>query len=207
MAKKQKYYVVWRGVSPGVYDSWTECKLQINGFEGAKYKSFETKDEAVEAFRNSPDAYYKKRVTKPVFSQTTPMYILKSLSVDAACSGNPGILEYRGVYVGDRKEVFKMGPFEQGTNNVGEFLAIVHGLALLKKLKLSIPIYSDSKTAIAWVRNKKCNSKLKPTSANQKLFDLIYRAELWLNQNSYTTPIYKWETENWGEIPADFGRK
>ena len=100
-----------------------------------------------------------------------------------------------------------MGPFKQCTNNIGEFLAIVHALALLKQQNLNMPIYSDSITAIAWVRNRHCKSRLARTEKNIPIFDLIARAERWLKANPYTTQIIKWETENWGEIPADFGRK
>ena len=57
MAKKQKYYVVWKGVSPGVYHSWTDCQLQIKGYEGALYKSFDTREEAEQAFASSAFHY------------------------------------------------------------------------------------------------------------------------------------------------------
>lgn len=129
------------------------------------------------------------------------------MAVDAACSGNPGLLEYRGVYVADRSEIFHMGPLEEGTNNIGEFLAIVHALALLKKQNKNIPVYSDSMNAIKWVIKKKCNTKLEQSEKNKLLFELIGRAEVWLQNNDYRNPILKWETKQWGEIPADFGRK
>ena len=116
-------------------------------------------------------------------------------------------MEYRGVYVKTGQEIFKMGPFPDGTNNIGEFLAIVHGLAILKQKGLSIPLYSDSKTAMGWVQKKCCNTKLERTTRNEKLFELVRRAELWLMGNTYPNPIFKWRTEKWGEIPADFGRK
>ena len=48
--RKNKYYVVWKGITPGVYDNWGECKAQVDGQDGAKYKSFETKEEATKAF-------------------------------------------------------------------------------------------------------------------------------------------------------------
>lgn len=70
-----------------------------------------------------------------------------------------------------------------------------------------MPIYTDSANAIAWVRQKKCNTKLERTEVNRPIFDLIERAEKWLQTNSYQTQILKWETSIWGEIPADFGRK
>lgn len=90
---------------------------------------------------------------------------------------------------------------------MGEFLALVHGLAFLKKYNSDRNIYSDSKIAIGWVKRKKCNTKLKRTAQNKQLFELIERAEYWLKTNTYSTKILKWETKAWGEIPADFGRK
>ncbi len=129
-----------------------------------------------------------------------------SLAVDAACSGNPGAMEYRGVHVASRQEIFHFGPM-YGTNNIGEFLAIVHGLALLKQKGFDMPIYSDSVNAINWIKQKKCKTKLPRDAKTEELFRLIERAEKWLRENTYTTRILKWETKQWGEIPADFGRK
>jgi ribonuclease HI len=209
MAKK-KFYVVWNGVHPGIYDTWEECKLQVTGFENAKYKSFETNEAARDAYEKGYTTF--QRVTpKKQFSVLTNRvakpFITESLAVDAACSGNPGDMEYRGVYVATRQEIFRIGPYKQGTNNIGEFLALVHGLALLKKQNSKLPIYSDSVTAMKWVKQKKAKTLLEKTAKNEVIFDLIVRAEKWLNENTYTTQIIKWDTANWGEIPADFGRK
>jgi len=132
---------------------------------------------------------------------------LYSIAVDAASSGNPGRMEYRGVDTQTGKLLFHQGPYQQGTNNVGEFLALVHGLAYLKKEGSDRAIYSDSRIAIGWVHKKKCGTKLAPHSSNKILFELIVRAETWLRLNTYSTSILKWETKIWGEIPADFGRK
>ena len=207
---KQKFYVVWEGVTPGVYTSWTDCQLQIKGYEGAKYKSFDTREEAERALATSPYGYIGKNAKKKsekVSSETLPACVIdNSLAVDAACSGNPGPMEYRGVHIASRQEVFHFGP-TKGTNNIGEFLAIVHGLALLKQKGFDMPIYSDSVNAISWVRQKKCKTKLPRTAETEELFKLIERAEKWLRENTYTTRILKWETKEWGEIPADFGRK
>lgn len=208
--KKQKYYVVWAGVTPGIYTSWTDCQLQTKGYEGAKYKSFESREEAEKAFASSPYAYIGRNAAKekPALTDAPlPAAIVEnSLAVDAACSGNPGAMEYRGVHVASRQQVFHFGPM-YGTNNIGEFLAIVHGLALLKQKGLDMPIYSDSVNAINWVRQKKCKTKLPRNAKSEALFLLIERAEKWLRENTYTTPILKWETKLWGEVPADFGRK
>lgn len=209
---KQKYYVVWDGVNPGIYSSWTECQLQIKGYEGAKYKSFDTREEAERAFASSPYIYIGKN-TKAAQEKrklpcgTLPQAVVEnSLAVDAACSGNPGPMEYRGVHVASRQEIFHFGPMK-GTNNIGEFLALVHGLALLKQKGFDMPVYSDSVNAISWVKQKKCKTKLPRTAETESLFLLIERAEKWLRENTYSTRILKWETKEWGEIPADFGRK
>ena len=211
MANKEKYYVVWVGVTPGIYTSWTDCQLQVNGYKGARYKSFSSRSEAEAAFQSSPDDYLVTR-TKTEASPSSsdaplPQEVIENaLAVDAACSGNPGQMEYRGVHVGSRQQVFHFGPM-YGTNNIGEFLAIVHGLALLKQKQLDMPLYSDSRNAILWVKKKKCKTTLPRNAKTETLFQLIERAERWLHANSYTTPILKWETSRWGEIPADFGRK
>ncbi|MDB2354846.1 ribonuclease H family protein [Flavobacteriaceae bacterium] len=203
MKKKLKYYVVWEGHKKGVYNSWEKCKVQINNFKGAKYKSFGSLKDANNAFSKDYKIYISK--SKLITSDEVPNY--NSISVDAASSGNPGIMEYQGVDTKTKKLLFSHGPFKQGTNNIGEFLALVHGLAELKKIKSNKPIYTDSITAISWVRKKKCNTKLERTIENENLFLLVDRAILWLKSNSYETKILKWKTKIWGEIPADFGRK
>lgn len=205
---KSKFYVVWQGVEPGIYTSWDRCKAQVLGFENARYKSFSSREEAEKAFSENPWKHLAPKKKSDIKERRTKTEITKdSLSVDAACSGNPGKMEYRGVFVADGVEVFRSDVFEDGTNNIGEFLAIVHGLALLKQKKSLIPIYSDSVNAIKWVEKKKCNTKLEKTERNASVFEMIERAEKWLRENTYNTRILKWETESWGEIPADFGRK
>jgi ribonuclease HI len=199
---------VWNGVVPGVYTTWNEAKAQVQGYEGALYKSFTTRQEAESAFNDNPWAHIGKKAGKgKAVVHGIPEIIKDSLAVDAACSGNPGLMEYRGVYIKTGEQVFHQGPYEKGTNNVGEFLALVHGLALLKQKGFTIPIYSDSANAIKWVKEKKCKTKLERVPENESLFYLIERAEKWLRENACTTQIIKWKTAEWGEIPADFGRK
>ncbi|WP_108422419.1 viroplasmin family protein [Flagellimonas amoyensis] len=210
MAKK-KFYVVWKGKHPGIFETWADCKAQIEGFKGAQYKSFPTFAEAKKAYNGNYSDY---KGTSKGKLELSPQELLKignpnynSIAVDAASSGNPGKMEYRGVDTKTKKVLFHQGPFEQGTSNVGEFLALVHGLAFLKQKKSDRILYSDSRIAIGWVRKGKCGTKLDKTAKNAQLFELIQRAEDWLKKNRYTTPIVKWETKAWGEIPADFGRK
>lgn len=211
MAKKSqpKFYVVWKGKETGVFDSWDKCKKQIQNFTGAQYKSFKTKDAAEKAFRKSPKDFIGKDTFESEYSPEQLALIgkpiLESISVDAAYNGKE--MEYKGVYTKTKQELFKSGTFEDATNNIGEFLAIVHALGYLKKQKSSVPVYSDSITAIHWVNIQHTNTKLKVTPANKSLFYLIERAEKWLSENSYRNRLLKWETKAWGENPADFGRK
>jgi ribonuclease HI len=203
---KNKYYVVWKGHVPGIYKTWDECKSMVDGFQGARYKGFESITEAQEAFKKGASASFSPQTSAAKAKRQVGNYIRESLSVDAACSGNPGVMEYRGVYVAKGEEWFHQ-KFELGTNNIGEFLALVHGLAELKKRGLSIPIYTDSRIALSWYQQKSCKTKLELNSNTQKLFQLIERAEYLLKNYQWTTPVLKWETKVWGEIPADFGRK
>jgi ribonuclease HI len=215
MAKKSKYYVVWKGHQPGVYDQWPAAQAQIHGFTGALFKSFPSKQEADQALKAGPKAYLTHNPGKPPTGGTAKTsvktgraaIIYPSISVDAACSGNPGPMEYQGVDTQTKDQIFHLA-FDLGTNNIGEFLGIVHALALLQKQNLPhLPIYTDSATAMAWVRHKKAKTTLERSPRTAKLYALIDRGEAWLRNNTYANPILKWETKRWGEIPADFGRK
>ena len=220
MAKtKANFYVVWQGRETGVFESWAACEQQVKGV-AAKYKGFATRAEAEKALAEGADKYITSRSTAnkqehnaislkdlPPTEMQQHGVTLPALAVDAACSGNPGKMEFRGVIADTGTEVFHRGPYIGGTNNIGEFLAIVLGLAYLKKHNLPWVLYSDSKTAIAWIKQKKCKTQLEWNANNQDLFLAVRAAEKWLADNTWTTTIYKWETEKWGEIPADFGRK
>ncbi len=209
---KQKYYVVWNGRTKGIFDNWDDCRRSVEGYPDPKYKSFESYTQAVQAYEKPSRNFIKpkttdNKVTSTGKTITSGKPVLDAIAVDAACSGNPGRMEYRGVDLQEKVELFHGGPFEEGTNNIGEFLAIVHALSVLKKQNSNKIIYTDSMTALSWVKNKKAKTKLEPNTRNKKLFDLVQRAEQWLQNNAYFTPIIKWPTDKWGEIPADFGRK
>lgn len=213
MAKK-KFYVVWVGSKPGIYAEWDKAKATIQGFPGAKYKSYPTREEADAAFKagygtalqsGTASAKGERLVTKPRIGVDIP---LPAWSVDAACSGVPGPMEYRGVDLATGQELFHQGPFPDGTNNIGEFLALVHALAQLhRRGDHQTTIYTDSRTALAWFRKKKAKTTLERTARNAILFELLDRAERWLAKHHPTNKVLKWETDRWGEIPADFGRK
>jgi ribonuclease HI len=208
MAQKQKYYVVWKGRKSGIFTSWAECEKQVKGFAAAQYKSFDSLKEAEVAYQSKYEAFKGKPASQGKWREASVKPILPSICVDAACSGAPGKLEYRGVYTDSGAEIFRFGPFPDGTNNVGEFLAIVHALTWLAKHEKQLPVYSDSENGISWVYTGQCRTKLKHTARNAPLFVMIHSAENWLAENELDDDaVLKWDTELWGENPADFGRK
>ena len=214
---KQKYYVVWMGHVPGVYTDWNSAKQQVTAYKGAKFKAFPTRAQAEAAYRGGFAGYLQQatgqlgqksshpRPRKDVPSTST--IVGKSISVDAACSGNPGKMEYQGVTTVGKKQLFHKA-FPLGTNNIGEFLALIHALAFLQKQQQpDLPIYTDSKIAMGWIKKGKAKTTLVRNAKTEELHQLLARGEAWLKENKVTNPIYKWKTEVWGEIPADFGRK
>lgn len=209
---KKKYYVVWVGKRPGIYDRWEDCRRQVDGVEGARYKSFDTFEQATNAMMSDSREYIGKNapMAKPqlLFRFNEPgMPIAPALCVDAACSGNPGDMEYRCVHIPSAQEIFRQGPYKRGTNNIGEFLALVHVLALQQQRGTDLPVYTDSVNAMKWLDAGKARTRLEAVEANRPIFDLLQRAERWLQNNQISIRILKWDTKSWGEIPADFGRK
>lgn len=216
---KRKFYVVWEGREPGIYEDWSDCYEQIDGFPGARYKAFDSQLAATMAFRGDPNdeasiiasiASHNASVAKTRGGNLfeIPEINLDAIAVDGACAGNPGMMEYRGVDVRSGIELFHVGPLADGTNNVAEYLALVHALAYLyNKGDRTTPIYSDSRTARSWIKNRGNRSKLEPTPNNAKVFELLARADDWIRSHQAENPVLRWNTEEWGENPADFGRK
>lgn len=230
----KKYYVIWTGREPGVYDDLQDALDQVDDYPGASFKSYDNAAEASEAFRRGTartdsrdlggllaQAHKQKGSAKTALEAQRrnmpgngqPDYLDNpeidpdGWAVDAACAGNPGKMEYRGVELMTGRELFHVGPFEQSTNNIGEFLAIVHALSLMFQRGERHTIYSDSVTGMAWVRNRKVKTQLERNPKTEKSFQLMERALSWLNSHTINVKIRKWDTDRWGEIPADFGRK
>ena len=220
MASGKKYYVVFKGHNPGVYDDWGDAQEQIQGYVNPVYKGFASSAEASAAYRRfveksdpslgaflaQASAQALPQPGKPDYF-TNPEVDLDAWAVDASCLGNPGRMEYRGVELMTGRVIFTVGPFDDATNNIGEFLAIVHAMALMTNQGKFHNIYSDSVSGMAWARTHKVKTQLKPTERNQKVFELMARAVTWLNTHQFPAKVLKWQTERWGEIPADFGRK
>ena len=225
MAKaKRKFYVVWAGRQTGVFTSWDECNSQVHKYPGGLHESFGTRLEAERAYLAGPSAggrsgppaspsqpaaraprLRRERGERP-YGATARGPILESISVDASCPGNPGPVEYQGVHTGTGDVVFAKGPFAGGTNNIGEFLAVVTALRHCAEQGLTLPIYTDSKTALSWRKKKRCNTA-SDLSQYPLLAEEVYQAERWLDTHKGGNWVRKWKTHEWGEIPADYGRK
>jgi ribonuclease HI len=207
----QKWYVVWQGHNPGVYASWDAAKKQIHGVPGARYKSFSSRADAEAALLDDPAAHIGKSApakrTPKQTSTSLHQPITPSWSVDGACNMETGVMEYRGVDTATGEELFRKGPYDDASNNIGEFLALVHALSLLHRRGLTIPVYSDSRTAISWVTKRHAKTTVARTARNAELFELVARAERWLELHREHAKVLKWDTDHWGENPADFGRK
>lgn len=216
---KRKFYVVWVGREPGIYEDWDDCWAQVDGFPGAKYKSFTDQTAATIAFRGDPAdqaaiieqiARYNAHAARERGAALLdiPEINHSAIAVDGACAGNPGAMEYQGVKVATGEQLFHLGPLPGGTNNVAEYLALVHALAYLyQRGDRTTPVYSDSRTARSWLRNKGHRSKLERTPLNTRIFELLDRADNWVRTHAFENPVLAWDTDRWGEIPADFGRK
>ncbi|WP_219835062.1 ribonuclease H [Paenibacillus sp. R14(2021)] len=217
---KQKFYVVWVGRQPGIYTNWGECQEQINKFDDAKFKSYESRAEADEAYKGgwkkhwgqgsgaaakSGSSQFGRKASEPDPENAEIDY--NSISVDVGTSGNPGPVEYKGVDTATGEVIFSVGPIAKGTNNLGEFLAIVHGLAFLKQQGSSKTVYSDSVNALKWVKQKAVSSTLPRDASTAEIWSMVDRAVRWLESNTYTNKVLKWQTKQWGEIKADYGRK
>jgi len=204
MTEKQKWYVVWVGRNPGIYSTWAECEKQVKGFFGAKFKSYPSRKIAALAL-NKPPLWEPDPDSVKKTNRFVPQGAY--LCVDAACSGSPGPVEWRVVILPENETVLRKGPFLNGSNNIGEFLALVDAIRYRAEKHLQMPIYTDSVTALAWLRAKKCKTTLPIRETNIKLFELIQQAESMLRTLESPHEVLKWDTEQWGEIPADYGRK
>ena len=230
---KNTHYVVWVGRKPGIYLSWAETERQTKGFSGAKFKGFPLLIQAQQALQegpdgNAPSASFSAPVSmkmdsgassasdsvqaskKPSYGRPRAPY----LAVDAAYSHKTKLVEWRGVLVTatGQKEVFRSKPYDGGSANVGEYLAIIEGIEWIgnnMQIGSYLPIYSDSLNAQSWVRRKAHASTV---SACDAIKQMLAKADSLLQAGLYglvkkSNPIFDWKTSQWGEIPADFGRK
>lgn len=144
----------------------------------------------------------REKIVAALYGPALETPVAEGCVVCATCEGASGKLEYRGVQCGTGEQLFHQGPFEGGTRDVGEFLAIVHALALFKRKQIGAPVYCTSQAALDWVASGKCRTDLQPQASNAKLFELVGRAEKWLRENDYENRVLRWYPGAWGEIPT-----
>jgi ribonuclease HI len=197
----KKWYVVRVGKQTGICDTRDECKKRVHWYSWAKYQSFSTSFEAQKAYDYG--YWAPKQIIQS--KNLSPDIIIPSISVDASCLANPWIMEYQWVRTQTGERLFHWWPIQLGTNNVWEFIALVDAMRWMKINTVNYPIYSDSRTAIRWVYQKKCNTTLCDVWV---IHQCITSATNRLQTNDCTKyVIYKRETKKRWEIPADFGRK
>jgi len=212
-----KYYVVRNGKKKWIFDSWDETKVIVEWFQNAKYKSFDDYDIAKKSFDMWYDVFFGQRDKKVKKDKKeiikNKKILTPSICVDASCMGNPGNLQYQIVDTGNLCNIYKSPIFEHWTQNIWEYMAIVHWMMILsendfyKKYKI---IYSDSNTAISWIVNKKPKTSLIRDIYNIKLKNQFEKTNKWLLENTEkikNIQVIKRETKYRWEILADFGRK
>lgn len=204
-----KYYVVLKWHTTGIFTSRDECKIQVNGFLWAKYKSFST-EQAAQFARKAQDFWQKWQSTWEYLHHMMWDDFKKAICTDAACPSNPWPIEWRGVIISTWKQIFHKGPYLWWSVNIAEFLAIIEGLQWIQSNPSYNTLYSDSTIAIWRVNKGIINTNIKQTSSNRILFDKIQEAIVWLTLNtkrSSSVMLKKRPTTTWGQIPADFWRK
>lgn len=207
------FYGVWSGKQTGVFETWAECSAQVSGFKGAQYRKItaNTLADAQKVFEQESYQEGVKAKTETASTAVKPVQkgpdIAFALTVDGA--DNSVESEYQAVWYPSREPAFKSKVFKGGTNNIAEFLGLVHAIRYLHETKKGTVIYTDSMTALAWVRNKRANTTAGQTGRlTEELKHLIGEAEAYLLTNGIgDIELHKWDTKQWGEIPADFGRK
>jgi ribonuclease HI len=205
------FYGVWAGRNPGVYDNWNDCKAQVDKFSGAKFSKLKatTKADALVEFNaaNTGLGSIGSASSAPAKNGGKP--IENVLTVDGASNGL--VCEYQAVWYPSKEFAFASPVLQGGTNNIAEFLGLVSAIKYLQEKKLPLRVYTDSVTAMAWVRNKVANTTARNTGkATEELDGMLADAEKYLRDNEHLLnklEVLKWETKDWGEIPADYGRK
>lgn len=159
-----KFYVVWAGRETGIFTDWPTCKKQVDGFVGARYKSFLTREEAEAAFgsakptagtgRAAAASGAKIKTYNAAEVNALPEQV--KIFTDGGCEPNPG-------EAGSGLAVYRDGKLVElwyglynpmGTNNTAELNALHQGLLLAKDEIANgktAAVFSDSQYAIQCV--------------------------------------------------------
>lgn len=158
-----KFYVVWAGRETGIFTDWNTCKKQVDGFNGARYKSFLTREEAEAAFGNAkPSAGTGRVATSGAKIKTYNAAEVNALQeeikifTDGGCEPNPGKAgSGLAMYEDNKVTELWYGLYNpMGTNNTAELNALHQGLLLARdeiaKGKTAA-VFSDSQYSIQCV--------------------------------------------------------
>lgn len=124
------------------------------------------------------------------------------IATDGAHSTRERLTRFRAVDLSSGKELFREST-GNWTNNVGEFLGIVAAVKyIIEHPDMPRVIYSDSKTAITWYRDRR--------TASSRHCPALLKAEIFLKvmeEKTRDIRVEYWDNRLWGENPADFGNK
>jgi len=162
----KKFYVVWHGREPGIYTDWESCRKQVDKFNGARYKSFPTREEAEAAFNGTKSTASKTAGRAPArrrpaartvktysAAEIEAMEVPVKIFTDGGCEPNPGkagsgVALYRD---GELEELWYGLYTPHGTNNTAELGALYRGLKLAEGERAagrSVALFCDSKYAV-----------------------------------------------------------
>lgn len=193
-----KYYVVWRGHSPGIYENWNACKAQVKGFKYSYYRVFPTFKSANEAFGLSLTEFKRRQQFKENTFNLRP----NSIVVSSKYEEKNMETVFTAFKVGDPPEIlFRTAICGKSTHNIVQFLALAASIKYCYENGLKSPIYSDNPVALKWIRDRKINSQVIRSDRNQEVFDLVDEAIYWLNCNSYNNQLIEWDVEKHGYLP------
>ncbi|HKY08893.1 MAG TPA: ribonuclease H family protein [Candidatus Binatia bacterium] len=196
----QKFYVVWAGRQTGVFTDWPTTQRAVIGYPGARYKAFETRTEAEQAFAagksqgtSEAEVSSKRRKSN---SERAALHVAHQFDVsiycDGACEPNPGsagsgIVVYRG---GQLAELWYGLYNPAGTNNTAELSALHHALRMAEaeiKTGNTVEVCSDSAYAInciqkwapSWEKRgwKKVGGEIKNLQIIQESFAIYGRIQ------------------------------
>jgi ribonuclease HI len=187
---KQKYYAVAVGRRPGIYTQWfgdAGAQIQVAGFQGARYKGFQTREEAQGFIRDwhsgekmSVNPSRKTSTRSAATPIVKPMVTLAGRIVvytDGSSLGNPGPGGYGVVISSSEGNRELSGGFRQTTNNRMELMACIVGLEQLETSS-AVALYSDSRYVVdgitkGWAKKWRRNDWRKSTG------DKALNVDLW----------------------------
>jgi len=199
----QSYYVVWQGHAPGIYQKWPDCRKQIENYPEPRYKKFESLDEANHAYRKGIEHYRKRKSGPQKMSRRAPKFRRDSLLVHTKVQGES--MQINATYLKNNQKIFFVD-FQRGNPEIGQFLATVKALKLLRKRSPTMPVYVPSLKVLNAINHKflydpYLGQRHIHDPWHEKLRECMFAAINWLKRNDYQNPVLHWNSTYWGEPP------